>query len=157
MDAVASNTLFIHGSISGGGGTQFLNPAKLAGRPGRMGKGSIYQCKEACGRPNYELSLVGTSTVCDRTCDAPGSSGRFEGLLCGAGDAEEFGIHCRLCYTDVAEARKAEEALRSDNRTAETGVRGKHVIMCDTLRPPQAAVCSEKCARKVDTVRGIAG
>lgn len=102
-------------------------------------------CNEACGNDAAAFAsglAHGTSTVCDPTCTASGS--RFGGYLCGAGDSEKFGAMCRVCYTDAAEAREAESKLAG----------GLHVIMCDTGRPPAAAVdCSDECSLKKDTVR----
>lgn len=180
IDAVASHTLFIHGSRTGGGAFQFSADSQEVAGEGVVAAAAAdggrfldfdQQCKQPCGTTNPELGVVGTSTVCDHSCQSGRAGARFHGLLCGAGDAETYGTHCRLCYVDLAEARRAEEALRFDSRTEvkEHVARLKgvvviqqrqqhhteHVIMCDTLRPPQSADCSTKCARKVDTVSTV--
>lgn len=152
---MAGNTLFIHGSLSGGGSSKFLGSSvkKTASKSrAESWKTSLHDCKLPCGTPNVELNVPGTSTVCDSTCRAGANGPRFGGLLCGAENEEKYGAHCRLCYEDVAEARKAEAALRADNRTVEPNRRANHVIMCTTMRPPNAAQCSSKCSRKTDTV-----
>lgn len=152
MKAIARDTLFIHGSTSGGGRKHW--------RPSNPGLPNVFSrstssevwCNSACGTPNEALFLHGTSTTCDRTCHAGKSGSRFDGLFCGAGDPEKFGPSCRLCFTNAVEARKAELELRRENHTKDTFGRDRHVVMCDTLRPPEAVDCEAKCAMKTDTV-----
>ncbi len=128
MKAVASDTLFIHGSLTGGGGSMFhargaapiVSPAlRLLGESNRPAE----RCKASCGskpRPGGGGEAPpGTSTVCDRSCYADGENGaRFGGHLCGAGDLAEYGAHCRVCYDDLAEAYAAEAALVAEERLA---------------------------------------
>lgn len=128
-----------------------------------------YVCKTACGGDEPPLGMLdvdegAVSTVCDPSC-APGRERgvRFDGYLCGAGDKSRYGRSCRVCYTDPEVAAREEMRLRAV--AAEDGVgldgvgldgarsEGRHVIMCDTLRPPSALECSPKCDKKVDTVR----
>lgn len=155
LKAVESDTLFIHGSRTGGGGSMFKTEAiagdvsKALGSGGRRGVASE-NCKGACGAADPEFAAQGRSTACDRTC-YPGQGGaRFGGFMCGAGDAQRYGSHCRVCYHDVDEARRADNFLPGGNGAAADSW---HVVMCDTLLPPQPAVCSAKCAMKDDTVR----
>lgn len=157
VNAVASDTLFIHGSLTGGGGTQHL--AKKSSKAN--GDMSVLQeqrvgdavCKAPCG--TNVLAIDGASTACDDTCDLTGRYGaRFDGLFCGVGDPDTFGAHCRLCYHDLDAARRQELAMINDNRT-DANSHAQHVIMCDSLRPPEAADCSAKCAMKLDTVSCI--
>ena len=75
--------------------------------------------------------------MCDATC---GTAGR--GYLCGAGDSVRFGGMCRVCFTDEDVAREAQRKTSG----------GKHVVMCDTMRPPPAAECTHACGLKKDTV-----
>lgn len=123
-----------------------------------------YVCKTACGGDEPPLGMLdvsegAVSTVCDPSC-APGRERgmRFDGYLCGAGDDSRYGRSCRACYTDPEAA--AREEMRLSAVGVEDGVgmggarsEGRHVIMCDTLRPPSALECSPKCDKKVDTVR----
>lgn len=92
-----------------------------------------------------------TSTICDPTCqiDVYGESGRFGGHLCGAGDSSKFGPSCRTCYMDQREALAADRQLEASGRFESSG---RHVIMCDTRRPPQDMECSAACSRQPDTV-----
>ena len=96
------------------------------------------ECTNACGGIGARFP-AGASTVCDATCS---EGGRFGGYLCGAGDTVKFGPMCRLCFNDIKEARKAESRLMD----------GKHVIMCDNMRPPAAVDCSNECALETNTV-----
>lgn len=179
-NAVASETMFIHGSLSGGGGTQFVSERareaaaaaavsrgglvsttaaeslKLAGSSvataaaGSQPPSATVGCRPECGSAG---SGGGPSTVCDpEGCSAAdGGSGRVGDGLCGAGDEERYGGHCRRCYMDADEAIEAERVLeRQAGQAGQEG--GQHVVMCDTLRPPQSTNCSLKCAAKVDTV-----
>ena len=134
MKAVASDTLFIHGSLTGGGGSMFkargaapaVSPAlRLLGESNRPAE----RCKATCGAKSRRVpggggggggdALPGTGTVCDRSCYAAGERGaRFGGHLCGAGDVAGYGAHCRVCYNDLEEARAAEEALLEEERRA---------------------------------------
>ena len=59
---------------------------------------------------------------------------------------------CRLCFVDVEEARRQEQSLALTRSDIEGGEEASHIIMCDTMRPPEAAECSDKCGRKKDTV-----
>lgn len=181
-NAVAGETMFIHGSLTGGGGTQFSSPrtkavataaaaqSRLAAAspPNRLGEGgepfpphspAAADCKPACGSPpagegegEGAMSMsMSMSTVCDRaSCSSPG--GWLVGEeQCGAGDEDLYGRYCRSCYLDEHEALQADRLLEAQARQAGHEA-GQHVIMCDTLRPPQSADCSRKCATKVDTV-----
>eukprot|EP00903_Cladosiphon_okamuranus_P019226 g17680.t1 len=134
-DAVAGETLFIHGSSVDNGNLAALKAISASA----TGGSDASLCHKACGSDAATL-VQGTSAVCDPTCTASGS--RFDGYLCGAGDSAKFGGMCRLCYTDVAEAREAESKLAD----------GLHVIMCDTKLPPAAADCSDECRLEKDTV-----
>lgn len=139
--AVAGDTLFIHGSnVEGGSGS--IAVGRLLGAV--VEDEAPVSCTDACG--DAEGLPAGLSTVCDPSCDL---NNRFDGHLCGAGNANKFGSSCRWCYTDQRAALVAEEALR---RADGSDVEPKHVIMCDTLRPPSALDCSSKCALKTDTV-----
>lgn len=157
-NAVASDTLFIHGSLTGGGGTQFLakktskeNEAPQR-RPG-VGDGEDEVCKTPCGTTNTMLGIDGTSTVCDDSCDPTGPYGaRFDGRFCGAGNATVFGSHCRVCFYELEAARRSELALQGGSDSPDAA-HEQHVIMCESLRPPEAVDCSMKCAMKTDTVR----
>lgn len=176
--AVASNTLFIHGSLSGGGGSMFSAHAAIDTSPalrlvGRSDDPEADGCEPACGSLDARPSTSGTSTVCDRSCYGGGENGaRFGGFMCGAGDEGRYGRHCRICYVDVDEARQAEEKIRSElsltgvdgsghrglrgeDSDKEAGIGVKHVVMCDTMLPPPALECTDKCARKVDTVSDL--
>ena len=163
--AVASDTLFIHGSLTGGGASMFEIRAALDTSRAHEFVGESKpadQCTSACG-PSTQmlvpegtltqmLAPEGTSTVCDRSC-FPGENGpRFSGLNCGAGDPEKLGGNCRLCYKDPVEAGKREAELSQRNVVRDVNMPQEHVIMCDTLLPPQTSACSSKCLKKVDTV-----
>lgn len=183
LKATERSTVFIHGSRTGSGGAMYNIAARSASIAGdakslHLGyRGRVSdKCKAACGGGETEgltvaFEVGGTSAVCDRTC-APGSNNgaRFGGFMCGAGDAEKYGSHCRLCYTDVDEARTHENLLLDERAAADKekevekekevtdyGKAWKHVVMCDTLLPPPPVVCGAKCAMKVDTVRIIVG
>lgn len=158
-DAIAGQTLFIHGSMVDEGNIASLKATRLeknkATASGRRrlsdeSEKSQAMCSTACGSEDTAGLPVGTSTVCDDTC--AGKSGRFGGFLCGAGDSERFGFMCRLCYVDEEEARKEEQSLALKRSSVEGDQEAPHVIMCDTLRPPEAADCSDKCGLKKDTV-----
>lgn len=72
---------------------------------------SSEKCTTTCGSSASISNKGGVATVCDRSC-SPGEHGpRFGGLNCGAGDAKQFGGNCRMCYTDITEAKNAEEEL----------------------------------------------
>lgn len=110
------------------------------------------KCTSDCGSSTLIPGKTGTAAVCDRSCSPSEFGPRFDGLNCGAGDPEQYGENCRMCYENLDEAKKAEVEL------AQGGVRSpsfppKHVVMCDTLLPPPTSACSNKCMRKVDTVR----
>ena len=140
-DAVASGSLFIHGSMVDEGSVASWRATATTRRSLRVKADERKElaCTTACGKVGAGLP-VGASTVCDVTC---AEGGRFDGYLCGAGSSIKFGAMCRLCFNDVEEARKAESRLKN----------GKHVIMCDTMRPPAAVDCSDECTIKKDTVR----
>ncbi|CAM9459802.1 unnamed protein product [Scytosiphon promiscuus] len=128
---------------------------KGAGQP-------VAACSSHCGAgsDNRGLLPAGTSTVCDATCvaDGAGNVGSFSGLLCGAGDPKRFGSACRLCYVDLDEAREAERrGPRKSSLTffgAESHVQPppqqQHVVMCDTMRPPEAKRSEENAGRGTD-------
>lgn len=140
--ALAGDTLFIHGSRIEGGSRNTIDEQVSAETAEAM-----LPCDASCGSSDGLPN--GMSTVCDASCDL---NGRFGGHLCGAGDSARYGSSCRLCYTDQVMALAAEAELRKgDSEDAE----GKHVIMCDTMRPPAALQCDDKCALKTDTVSGF--
>lgn len=142
LKAVASDTLFIHGSLTGGGGSMFnapgavrvASPALLLGESGQPAK----RCKPSCGTLGSSAlkaetgvkttsadegtspagaGALRTSTICDRSCDADAERGpRFGGHLCGAGNVSLYGEHCRTCYNDLEEARAAENLLAEEER-----------------------------------------
>ena len=134
--AVASDTLFIHGSLTGGGGSMFHatgatpsvspalrllgesnRPAERCNAPCGGGRGGEAGAAAAAAAP--AAAAAGMSTVCDRSCYADGEWGaRFGGHGCGAGDAAEYGAHCRTCYTDLEAARAAEDRLAEEERVA---------------------------------------
>lgn len=137
--AVSGDTLFIHGSrVEGGSGNMDSRGVAPAIE-------SMAPCEDSCGSGDGLPS--GVSTMCDVTCDL---HGRFGGHLCGAGDSAKYGSSCRLCYTDQVAALAAEAELR--NMDSVDDAAGKHVIMCDTKRPPAALECDAKCDLKADTV-----
>lgn len=78
------------------------------------------------------------------------------------GAPEEYGNHCRLCYNDRDAALRADRDLAEQSKVAaggevlpnvaNEGRAGKHVIMCDTKRPPEALDCSSECTQATDTV-----
>ncbi|CAB1101450.1 unnamed protein product [Ectocarpus sp. CCAP 1310/34] len=194
-NALASETMFIHGSLSGGGGTQFASgataekggnaaaaseggnslrimaslEANAAGEDVGGGGPSIRlatpECRTECGSTvSWDLlgggggedGVMDIATVCDHATCSAATAGSADGKpgawSCGAGDEERFGKHCRSCYFDAEEALKADRILQ--NQAREVGeVQPRHVIMCDTLRPPEASTCSLKCALKKDTAR----
>lgn len=160
-NAVAVETLFIHGSTTGGGSKKHQGEMSDGMGISTAARGTIdaqdYICTKACGSHQTSRELESwasdssVSTVCDPSC-VPGSEGyRFDGFMCGAGDPSRYGKSCRTCYTDDKEAAKVERILRKREHSGKMD--GKHVIMCDTLRPPAAASCDPKCAMKTDTVR----
>lgn len=157
-DAVAGQTLFIHGSRVDEGNLASLSATRLeknkATATGRRlsHDGDEPSCNTACGSSDTAGLPAGTSTVCDNTCG--GETARFGGFLCGAGDSDRFGFMCRLCYNDIDEARKEEQSLALARSSVEGEQVASHVIMCDTMRPPEAADCSDKCGLKKDTVSG---
>lgn len=160
-NAIAGDTLFIHGSTTGGGSKKHQADVAEENEAMREAQGETdpedYVCSSACGS-RWSPRDVGTaavnpavSSVCDPSC-VPGSEGyRFDGFMCGAGDPARFGKSCRTCYTSEAEAAKVERILRK--KEVDGQIHGKHVIMCNTMRPPPAAKCDPKCAMKTDTVR----
>ena len=159
-DAIAGQTLFIHGSRVEEGNMASLKATKHERKLAYASSRRLSDdtdvpsavCNAACGSADITGLPVGTSTVCDDTCTA--ESSRFGGFLCGASDAEKFGYMCRLCYVDVEVARREEQSLALTRSDLEGEQEAPHVIMCDTMRPPEAAECSDKCGRKKDTVSG---
>lgn len=142
-DAVAGQTLFIHGSSVSEGSIKSSRAAST-----RRQRDDEATCENACtvgvtGAPD------GTSTICDATCSPPNA--RFDGFLCGAGDVAKYGPMCRTCYVDLEAALKVDRQLMAshDDRTDSVA---KHVIMCDTGRPPEASSCSEECTLQTNTV-----
>lgn len=154
LHALAADTLFIHGSTKGGGSTNWarVNGRKIIDESSL----SIEDCTPSCGKPDNRIlrGLSGTSNVCDVTCrmNQNGDGSRFGGHLCGDNDRSKYGPACRTCYTDEKAALSADRKLGSHADTS-----GRHVIMCDTKRPPQAKECSEACAKQRDTVSANCG
>lgn len=70
-----------------------------------------------------------------------------------AGSAEDIG-EAGLTRLEAFSAEDADDAelRRSETYSAGDGD-ARHVIMCDTMRPPSALECSPQCAGKKDTVR----
>lgn len=155
-DAVARGTYFIHGSSTGSGSQKFAHGAAvtLAHAFATVeNREDQPLCKAACGLMlSSGKNEDGMLHVCDPSCAPGDQGGRFDGYLCGAGDSATFGEGCRTCYTDQAKAAKAEEELRMDEGPGDSDRHGRHVIMCDTLRPPSSPECSSKCSIKPDTV-----
>lgn len=149
LDAVAADTLFIHGSTSGGGSTTWMGAS--AERHTDEGENSAGVCTQACENEGRKAlrRVLDISTVCDPTCVSgeDGLGPRFGGHLCGVYDPAKFGSMCRTCYTDQLAALAVDQQLEANLTTA-----GKHVIMCDTKRPAQAIDCSAACAKQEDTV-----
>ncbi|CAM9604376.1 unnamed protein product [Scytosiphon promiscuus] len=159
--AVAKETLFIHGSLTGGGGSMFHARGavqtsavlRFVGESNRPGE----RCTARCGAPPIDGAPAAagdareTSTVCDRSCYDGGENGpRFGGHLCGAGDAEEFGAHCRWRRRSSRGRRTGGDGAEGEDMLTE---RRRHVIMCDTMMPPSSTPgCSPKCEVKTDTV-----
>lgn len=146
-DAVAGETLFIHGSSIENGSMASIEAASRRSRrrslrarheAGEEQEDDLLLCEAACGEPSEGVFPAGVSTVCDATCDIAG-----RGYLCGAGDSSRFGGMCRVCFTDEDVARKAQRKTSG----------GRHVVMCDTMRPPPAAECTDTCGLKKDTVK----
>lgn len=147
--AIAGDTLFIHGRSIEGGSASLLARRKL----GAEAPQPDIWCEPSCGNADAITAGElpdGVFTACDASCRV---GGRFGGYLCGAGDSRKFGGNCRLCYTDQEKALRAEEELRGSGGFSGEGGEARHVIMCDTMRPPAALACSPECARKKDTVR----
>ena len=155
-DAVAGHTLFIHGSRVDEGNLASLKAAKDERKQTVASRRHVdttmppLACNAACGSEDDTGLPVGISTVCDDTC--AGESPRFGGFGCGAGDSDTFGSMCRLCFVDAEEARRQEHSLALTRSDLKGGQEATHVIMCDTMSPPEAAECSSKCGRKKDTV-----
>ncbi|CAM9769234.1 unnamed protein product [Ectocarpus sp. 6 AP-2014] len=162
MAAVTTDTLFVHGSNSRGGSV--WNTGVKAGFS--QGHATIARCTTSCGTRRLKRLPAGMSTTCDDTCwaDEKDEASRFDNHLCG--DSTLFGDQCRLCYTDRATALRADRELAQQYKVTtvantSTGKRyegggsesiRKHVIMCDTKRPPEALECTPECAKKTDTV-----
>lgn len=162
-DAVAGHTLFIQDSKAEDKTIGSINIASKQPSKGLpeafVGHQPLHEtvaseplegsCSSACGNQDTQgLAPLGTSTVCDKTC-AIGAP--YDDYLCGAGNPEKFGSMCRLCYTDVDEARKVELDLQVDS--VDGNETKKHVIMCDTMQPPELDDCTDECARSEDAVR----
>lgn len=105
-------------------------------------------CLRACGDRGTQGLPLGTSTVCDKTCVI---GARYGGFLCGAGNLEKFGSMCRLCYTDVNEALRVERDLQAGS--IDGSETNKHVVMCETMQPPELEDCTDECARSEEAVR----
>lgn len=141
VDAVAADTLFIHGSASSGGSRH--NTANFPERP--MPPAGV-ACTAACRYRQSPSVQIGVSTVCDRLCsESPNTR-----LGCGAADKATFGDACRVCYNDVAVAR-AVHLDRTLGRAPQDS--DEYVIMCNTRQPPDAEDCPTECSKKSDTVR----
>lgn len=151
-NSVISNTLFIHGREDGGGGIMVASDKTEEADTGSLYHGYV-GCTEACGYKGAQDKSGELSTsVCDPTCWGDGERGdsRFGNHLCGAGDPSRFGSACRSCYTDQVAALEADKRLREN---PDPDGREKHVIMCDTKRPPEALICSAECNSDHYTVR----
>lgn len=136
----------IHGNDAVCGGNAKF-PAAATGRRA-LRSDSEPMCNSACGTVVTGLPY-GTSTICDPSCSH--AENRFGGFLCDAGYGGKYGAICRLCYVDKDEAIKTERHLRelyNDGSESEP----KHVIMCDTMRPPPAPQCSVECEMKRNTI-----
>lgn len=144
-DAVAGDTLFIHGSSVSGGSIEARREASDHAADQLEPK---LMCESACGTDTFGLP-EGMSTVCDVTCSV--EEARFGGFLCGAGNTRKYGAMCRMCYVDLDSAIQADRQLRV-SRVHQEDSGAKHVIMCDTLKPPQVPDCSEECTTRKDTV-----
>ena len=162
-DAIAGQTLFIHGSrVDEGSGASITATAaakkskKRTTKAEAGGGGAVLKtkrrlrrwrrlesadegssgCSGSCGSGKDTTGLPdGTSTVCDPTCGSSDADSRFGGFLCGAGDSALFGDMCRLCYVCPRAARNAQLALRS-SFDGGAGNEERAVIMCDTMEPP---------------------
>ncbi len=174
-DAIAGQTLFIHGSrVDEGSGASITATAaakkgkkkkakQSAGDEGGKvaktqrrrrrwrrlhnaeGKGSA-GCSTACGSEEPRAGLPdGTSTVCDPTCGGGGDGSRFGGFLCGAGNSDLFGDMCRLCYVCPRAARNAQLSLRTSFDGVDAGEE-RAVIMCDTMEPPPEVAAADSAA-----------
>ncbi|CAM9264062.1 unnamed protein product [Choristocarpus tenellus] len=150
--AIDGDTLFVHGSTGGTGSRTYRNAEAKLDSHVRSSTG-VGDCTRFCGGSSHGILPKGTSTVCDPSCSLGGGKllPRFGGYLCGAGDDFKYGKGCRLCYTDLQEAQRADMALwdRSmqvvDRASNGSCYERPHVIMCDTLSPPPAENCHEKC------------
>lgn len=146
--AVSRNTLFIHGSTDGGGGTTNHAVAHAKARVAAVAP----DCTRACGRAD-KLGVSGVSTFCDASCLRGWSLAgpRFGGHGCGADEPSRFGEDCRRCYTSQEAALAEERRLSSPkNMGPDTGV---HVVMCSTGSPPAAeSECSDECVSSGDAV-----
>lgn len=141
IDAVAADTLFIHGSASSGGSQH--NTATFVDHPTPR---AAVGCTAACGNHRPSGVRIGVSTVCDHIC----SESDNPRLGCGAANKAAFGGACRVCYNDIAVARAdyLERTLGKESQNNEN-----YVIMCNTRQPPGAEDCSTECSKKSDTVR----
>ncbi|CAB1112817.1 unnamed protein product [Ectocarpus sp. CCAP 1310/34] len=151
--AVAQETLFIHGSSQSEG--SLAHSINDFGRP--MGALPIdansLDCTSACGSALSGKIGTGVSTFCDESCATAWSPAgpRLGGHDCGAGDPLQFGGTCRLCYTDEELALVADRKLASSS--ANPSKPDAHVVMCDTTQPPPASSCTTACQDASDTVR----
>ena len=142
-DAIAGETLFIHGSSIESGNMASIEATSLRSRRRSLlarreaEEDDLLLCEAACGEPSEDVFPAGISTVCDATCGIVD-----RGYLCGAGDSARFGAMCRVCFTDEDVAREAQRKTNG----------ARHVVMCDTMRPPPASECSNACGLKKDTV-----
>ena len=174
-DAVAGNTLFIHGSRVDDGNIASRKAAselktkrtevpptgrkRIRNRKSRKGRHLRFQdegnetahepdCTRSCG-PDGDTSGLpeGTSTVCDNRCGNDRAG--FSSFFCGAGNSNKYGSMCRLCFQDEDEARHVQHNLAKD----ESDPRHGRVIMCYSMRPPESEGCTSDCLSKTYTVR----
>ncbi|CAM9592837.1 unnamed protein product, partial [Choristocarpus tenellus] len=149
--AVAGDTLFVHGSTGGTGSRRYRKTKELDSHAGKSNVEG--DCTRFCGGSSHGILPKGTSTVCDPSCSRGGGKllPRFGGYMCGGGDEFKYGKGCRICYTDLQEAQRADMALRDrsmhgvDRKSNEACYEQPHVIMCNTLLPPPAKNCDKEC------------
>lgn len=148
LSAFAADTLFIHGSSKSGGRVWNI---------GETGDGtelsvSAEGCNTACLTRSKHAPFSDVSTVCDATClsNNPLYESRFRGYNCGVGNPSKYGEGCRRCYMNRSEALVADESMATaDTSTSQPDI---HVVMCNTLKPPEAMTCSKPCDDDQDSV-----
>lgn len=147
--AVSKGTLFIHGNTRSGG-----NIARSIPDISSQTHSTNRDCMSACDSATLPHERTASlSMFCDDSCSPLWSSAgaRFGGHNCGVGAASQYGLTCRLCYTNQ------EEALAADRRLASSSpdplMPDAHVVMCETGQPPPAMRCSDACRNTDDTVR----